>query len=93
MEKLHKYVLYGVDTNVKVKEIITELIDSSGLLINPSTVIRLSLNKEGVLHPSRSILISCKVELNREIFLYGMSISYKIYKPKPLQCSTCLVHG
>ena len=35
VEKLHKYVLYGVDTSVKVEEIQTELIDSSGLLINP----------------------------------------------------------
>ena len=93
VEKLHKYVLYVVDTSVKVEEIQTELIDSSGLLINPSTAIRLSLNKEGFLHPNRSILISCKVELSREIFLYSMSLFYKIYKPKPLQCSTCLAHG
>ena len=69
LEKLHKYVLYGVDTSVKVEKIKTELIDSSGLLINPSSPIRLSLNKEGFLHPSRSILIPYKVQLSREIIL------------------------
>ena len=93
VEKLQKYVLYGLDTSVKLEEIRTELTDSSGLLINPSAAIRLSLNKEGFLPPSRSILISCKVELSGEKFFYGISLFYKIYKPQPLQCSTCLAYG
>ena len=83
MEKLHKYVLYGVDTSVKVEEIQTELRDSLGLLINPSTAIKLILNKEGFLHPRRSVLIFCKVELSGEIFLYGMSLFTIILSPSP----------
>ena len=84
VEKSYKYVVYGVDTGIPIEEFTTELIDSSGHPVQPTTATRLSLKNDGNLIPSRSVLIVFKNELQREVFLYGMALRHKSYKPKPI---------
>ena len=42
---------------------------------------------------SKYVPITSQNEIKLGLYLYGQKVWYKQYKPKPLQCTICLMHG
>lgn len=92
-----QYVIYGVELDISIPELSEFLVyDQNKRLIgsNIPNPIRLKRKQvDGTLKDSKSILIKLEDEITDNVYLYGQKLHYKLFKPKPIQCSKCLIHG